>query len=153
MQTLGPWAYASIISCNNQRGSCFPTICFLKMPYAWHRARTAQTAPPKGPKSGGIPATKPQPDRNLQTDSGTQISILGFMATVTHVMCCCSCKSVGLVCGPCDKKPLQDVCSSKKATPWGVVARCAHGSIFLECSPFNFYPVERPPQNHTHPVP
>ena len=30
----------------------------------------------------------------------------------------------------------------------GVVARCAHCSIFLECLP-NCYPVERPPQNHT----
>ena len=34
--------------------------------------------------------------------------------------------------------------------PWvgGVVARCAHGSLFLEDSP-SFYPVEQLPQNHT----
>ena len=34
-------------------------------------------------------------------------------------------------------------CSAKG----GVVAQCAHASIFLECSP-NFYPGEWPPQNH-----
>ena len=33
-------------------------------------------------------------------------------------------------------------------SPGGVVARCAHGSMLLEYSP-SFYPVERPPQNHT----
>ena len=26
--------------------------------------------------------------------------------------------------------------------------RCAHSSMFLECSP-SFYPIEQPPQNHT----
>ena len=37
----------------------------------------------------------------------------------------------------------------QKRLVWGgVVARCAHGSMFLECSP-SFYPVEQPPQNHT----
>ena len=29
-----------------------------------------------------------------------------------------------------------------------VRARCAHGSMFLECSP-SFYPVEQPQQNQT----
>ena len=30
----------------------------------------------------------------------------------------------------------------------GIVARCVHGSMFLEYAP-SFYPVEQPPRNHT----